>query len=126
MPASLLPTPLSARQIVSGPVAVSVVNVIDGDSFVADALVWPGMRLRYTVRVKGMDTPETRRPGCEAEERAGKAATRRVEALLRSGKVTLRNVEAGKYYGRVLAEVAIDGARRSDGDDDRRALCRPL
>ncbi|WP_210209465.1 hypothetical protein [Notoacmeibacter ruber] len=62
----LLPAAATAGDIVSGPVAASVVNVIDGDSFTADALVWPGMRLRYTVRVKGIDTPETRRAGCKA------------------------------------------------------------
>ncbi len=102
-----LPNSAVAGDIVSGPVAVSVVNVIDGDSFVADALVWPGMRLRYTVRVKGIDTPETRRPACKAEKIAGMAATRRAETLLRSGPVTLQNVEADKYFGRVLADIRI-------------------
>ncbi|MCP1199281.1 thermonuclease family protein [Notoacmeibacter sp. MSK16QG-6] len=101
----------TAGDIVSGPITVSVVNVIDGDSFVADALVWPGMRLRYTVRVKGMDTPETRRAGCEAEKQAGLAATRRAETLLRSAPITLIKVEADKYYGRVLADVRIGGGR---------------
>lgn len=105
-----LPNGAFAGEIVSGPVAASVVHVIDGDSFRADVLVWPGMRLRYTVRVKGMDTPETRRAGCDLEKAAGKAATRRAERLLRSGELTLHQIEADKYFGRVLADVRIDGS----------------
>ena len=101
--------PAKAGETVSGPVTASVVNVIDGDSFVADALVWPGMRFRFTIRIKGIDTPETRRSGCKVEKEAGLAATRRAETLLRSGKITLLSVEADKYYGRVLARVMIDG-----------------
>lgn len=104
--------PAMAADLVPGPVPVSVVRVIDGDSFVGDALVWPGMRLRYTIRIKGIDTPETSRAGCKAEARAGEVATRQAERLLRAGEISLRNVEADKYFGRVLADV-----RLGDGGD---------
>ena len=101
-----------------------VIEVLDGDTFVADALIWPGQRVR--VRIRGIDAPETR-AGCEAEKTAAARAQRLLSDLLIRQPVRIRNIGGGKYFGRVLADVAAlmlsrDAARAYKGGK-RRTFC---
>lgn len=57
-------TPVSAGELA---VPATVVSVYDGDTFTVEARPWPGMTLRTSVRVRGVDTPEIRGK-CQAEK----------------------------------------------------------
>ena len=100
-------TPVHAGryEAIAGPVDVRVIEVLDGDTFVADALIWPGQRVRVRVRIRGIDAPETQ-AGCEAEKTAAARAQRLLSDLLIRQPVRIRNIGGGKYFGRVLADVA--------------------
>lgn len=124
----------AAGETIAGPIPADVERVLDGDTFVAVAHVWPGHAVRVSVRIRGIDAPETR-SRCAAERDAARAARTMLGALLAQGRVSLVNVGGGKYYGRVLADVvAADGreaarvlldgglARPYDGGK-RRAYC---
>lgn len=106
------------------------VEARDGDTlaFAVDAL--PPALARVLVRVRGVDTPERRRPKCEWERRAGEAATAYTRAALKgAGAIALADPAWGKYGGRApvdgadLAETivrarhgrAYDGGRRARG-----------
>lgn len=98
--------PASASELVDGPVKARVLRVIDGDTFEAEALVWPGHRVRVAVRIRGIDAPELR-SRCRAEKRAAMQAKAALERLIEGRQVVLSHVGGGKYYGRVLADAAI-------------------
>lgn len=98
--------PASASELVDGPVKARVLRVIDGDTFEAEALVWPGHRVRVAVRIRGIDAPELR-SRCRAEKRAAMQAKAALERLMEGRQVVLSHVGGGKYYGRVLADAAI-------------------
>lgn len=88
-----------------GPVEARVVEILDGDTFVAEAVVWPGHIVRVNVRIRGIDAPEMK-ARCPAERRAAEKARQALAALLRDGMAVVSNVAGAKYYGRVLADVA--------------------
>lgn len=87
-----------------GPVEASVVTVLDGDTFLADAHVWPGQSVRVNIRIRGIDAPEMK-SRCLAERSAALEARAVLSDLLGGGKVTISNIGGAKYYGRVLADV---------------------
>jgi endonuclease YncB( thermonuclease family) len=98
------------RDEVSGPVAATVVRVIDGDTFVAEAHVWPGETVLVSVRIRGIDAPELH-SRCPRERVAAAEARDALAGLLDGQAVTISNIGGGKYYGRVLADVDTgDGA----------------
>ena len=99
------------RETIAGPVEARVLKVIDGDTFLAEAHVWPGQTITINVRVRGVDAPEMR-SRCRAEKTAALRARAALSHLLRSGHVSISAVSGGKYYGRVLADV-----RSSEGID---------
>lgn len=108
-----LPAP-AAEPPVPGPVEARVLRVIDGDSFVAEARVWPGHTVTVNVRIRGIDAPELR-SRCKAEREAAATARAALEALLGGGAVGMTNIVGGKYYGRVVADVtAVDGGAVAD------------
>ena len=90
--------------------------VVDGDSFWIEG---------EKVRVADIDAPETHPPRCREEARLGKAATRRLQALLNEGPVTLaaegRDTDR---YGRKLRVVMRDGESLGDQLVDE-GLARP-
>lgn len=88
----------------AGPVEASVVHVLDGDTFVADAFVWPGQTIRVNVRIRGIDAPEMK-SRCAGEHLAAEKAREALAALLGDGGVSISNIAGAKYYGRVLADV---------------------
>jgi micrococcal nuclease len=94
-----------------GPIAATVIEVVDGDTVVVRARIWLDQSLEIRVRLLGIDTPE-RRGRCP-EERAGAAAAERLVRDLTLGrKVQLRDIRHDKYGGRVLARVEL-----TDGTD---------
>lgn len=97
----------SVRMIV-GPVLAHVVRVRDGDSVDVMAQVWPGTQISVSVRLAGIDAPELR-ARCGREKRMALAARDRLVVLLSDGPVHLEAVRGGKYFGRVLARVLVDG-----------------
>lgn len=76
--------------------------VVDGDTF------WMhGER----IRIADIDAPETHPPRCAREARLGKAATRRLRALLSAGPVSLDRADRDTdRYGRKLRIATRDGA----------------
>lgn len=105
----LAPVPGIAAEVIPGPVHAEVVSVYDGDTFTADAHPWPQITTRVSVRVNGVDTPEIRGK-CPAEKEKAKAARDFVKTTLKGANITLRNVKLGKYAGRVIADVFVNGA----------------
>ncbi|WP_245444835.1 thermonuclease family protein [Pseudaminobacter soli (ex Li et al. 2025)] len=110
LPASLLAAsglgmmPALAGKDFAGPVAASVVEVLDGDTFVADAHVWPGQTIRMNIRIRGIDAPEMK-SRCATEHSAALEARDVLAELLQGGEVSISNIGSAKYYGRVLADV---------------------
>lgn len=82
-----------------------VVEVVDGDTVV----VTTGDAVRLTVRLLGVDTPETKKPGVPVQC-FGPEASRYTHARLEGREVTLTfDVERHDKYGRTLAAVSVDG-----------------
>jgi endonuclease YncB( thermonuclease family) len=113
-------------------VPAEVVRVIDGDTVEVRARIWPGHIVETRVRLRGVDTPETRRPDCEAERTAGQAATAFTEDWLAASLlmtdasldsdaspalINLHEIDLGSFAGRVVARI-----RRADGEDLSEAL----
>jgi len=97
--------PVAAAETFPGPVEARVLRVIDGDTFVAEALVWPGHSVRVAVRIRGIDAPEIR-SRCPAEKKAARRSRAALSRLIGEGPVSISAIGGGKYYGRVLADVA--------------------
>jgi endonuclease YncB( thermonuclease family) len=117
-----------AAEPLPGPVPAEVVRVIDGDTVEVRARIWPGQFVETRVRLRGVDTPETRRPQCEAERTAGHAAAAFTEAWVAgpadadvdagaAPAFSLYEVDLGSFAGRVVARLG-----RSDGADLSDAL----
>ena len=90
-----------------------VVRVVDGDTVKVDAGAdLPPELASLSVRLRGVDTPEKgRRAKCEAERRAGLAAAAFTEAAVSgAGTVVVRDPSWGKWGGRVIADLVLDGA----------------
>ena len=90
-------------------VSAHVVEVVDGDTIKVEASVWPGLIWQGSVRVRGVDTPETR--GRCQEERDMALDARDFVRELVGEKVILLEVEKGKYAGRVVVSVRLDDGR---------------
>ena len=87
-----------------------VVRVIDGDTIVVEARPWPSIAVRTSVRLAGLDTPELR-GACEDERARARAARVAVEAILAPAQsVALVGPVHGRFAGRVVARVLVDGA----------------
>jgi endonuclease YncB( thermonuclease family) len=97
---------LQGADRIAGPVAADVVEVIDGDTIAVRAHIWPGHIVETRVRLDGVDTPETRRPDCEAEREAGHQAAAFTRVWLSERpSVTLHEVRLGSFAGRVIADM---------------------
>lgn len=107
-----------------GPVEATVLNVLDGDTFAAEAHVWPGQAVRINIRIRGIDAPEMK-SRCEAERDAALQARDALAELVGGGAILISNIGGAKYYGRVLADVETpDGDLVADTLLER-ALVRP-
>jgi endonuclease YncB( thermonuclease family) len=85
--------------------AVDVLYTVDGDTFDARVILWPGLELKTRVRLRGIDAPE-RHASCETELRKAEVSTRALRAVLGEGSVAIYNIGPDKYGGRVVADVA--------------------
>ena len=95
----------AAGDWVSGPIAVEVLNIHDGDSFTVLAHMWPEQYIRTHVRLAGVDTPEMN-GRCDREKILARQARGVAEKFLsQGGGITIRNVKLDKYAGRVDADV---------------------
>lgn len=111
--AAALPAPPPGRY---GPYPAEVLRVIDGDTLEVRVSTWPGQQVVTKVRLRGIDTPE-RRSRCSAERALSERATHALQSLVGRGPVTLNGIGPDKYFGRVVADVAL-----SDGGDAGAAL----
>ncbi len=97
----------SRTTVFPGPYAAELVKVVDGDTLDMRVAIWPGLVAEYAVRVRGIDAPETYRPGCEEEREAGKRAADAVRLLYApETEIRLSEVSYDPFYGRVVATVA--------------------
>jgi len=92
---------------VIGVFAALVLSVTDGDTFRARIPVWDNVEVVTAVRIRGIDTPEIKGK-CPAEKAAALEAKARLAQLL-NGQVQLLHVEPDKYFGRVDADVTVNG-----------------
>lgn len=98
-----------AAGVQAGPVEALVTKVIDGDSFKADAIVWPGTTVSVSIRIRGIDAPELR-ARCGYERHLARLALKKLGQNVLAGKpLQLINIGGDKYYGRVLADVRLAG-----------------
>ena len=83
-----------------------LIRVIDGDTI--EAMVDLGFHTwrKVTVRLYGINTPETRTRDLEEKER-GLAAKKRLTELLKDGKFMLESHGIGKY-GRCLGIIYVE------------------
>ena len=89
-----------------------VVKVIDGDTVRVDASAdLPPELAMLDVRIRGVDAPERgRRAKCAAERAAGAAGKAFVERVLaEADSVIVRHPRWGKWGGRVVADMIVDG-----------------
>ena len=96
----------------------AVVRVYDGDTLSAvDVELWPGLHVRSSIRLRGVDTPELRGAKCEEERTLGYRARDfvRERVAAADGWVLISRPEHGLYAGRVVADVTAHG--RSLADD---------
>ncbi len=99
-----------AAEHIAGPVPAAVERVIDGDTLVVSAHIWPGLAMRTNVRVRGIDTPEVHRPKCASEKEMGLQATGTLNMLV-GDEVVLTDIANDKYGGRVDAVVTTADGR---------------
>tara|TARA_R110002049_G_scaffold309107_1_gene517125 strand:+ start:136883 stop:137350 length:468 start_codon:yes stop_codon:yes gene_type:complete len=108
----------------------------DGDTIYVAIPGLPGEIANMSVRVRGVDTPEIRGK-CESEKNLAKQARDYARNRLKSAKsVEFCEPEWGRYGGRVVASVRIDGspldvelisnglARAYDGKTKRQPWCQ--
>ena len=108
---------LLALALVAGPAnaadyAWPVVRVIDGDTVAVDASAdMPPELADVKVRLKDVDTPEKGgRAKCPDERDAGQTATAFTErAVAEALAIVVRDPKWGKWGGRVVADLVLDG-----------------
>lgn len=90
---------------------------VDGDTFKVDAREIKDelLKLNYSIRIKGIDTPEKGwRAKCKKEAILGEMASEFTKKALKEAEakklpIAINNVEHDKYGGRLLADVYING-----------------
>lgn len=106
---------------------VRVLTVKDGDTFEIDSRGWsPFPNLSWSVRVRGIDTPE-KRSKCAAEKAAAMRAKDFTQALMRryQNRVWLQAVAHDKYGGRFDAVVVFQNGQSLGDILIKAGLARP-
>ncbi len=84
----------------------TVERIIDGDTLEVKINIWPGIAGNFSIRVRGVQAPEIKRPDCDEEYKWGMKAKSKVEQLYSVGsKVRIQKVKVG-LYGRYVADVS--------------------
>ena len=96
-----------------GPYDAQLVRVVDGDTIDLGVELWPGLVQRVKIRLAGINTPE-KRTRLLCEKTAGIAATKFTQVFVESGSITVDGVRNGKFAGRVLGNVFVDGKSLAD------------
>jgi len=92
-----------------GPYEADVIRVIDGDTVVVAAHVWPGLTQTISLRLDGVNTPEKRRAP-ECEKILGRKATAFTTSFIGSAQtVRITGVHLGKFAGRALGKIEVPG-----------------
>jgi micrococcal nuclease len=99
-----------AAETLPGPYRAEVERVVDGDTLAVRVAVWLGLEVSVRIRIRGIDAPELR-ARCPQEREMAEAAAAHLAALVGEGPVALTNIAGGKFYGRVIADVASAEAR---------------
>ena len=101
-------SPVGAQdQRFDGPYFGEVIEIVDGDNFVARVEIWPTISATVSVRLRGFDAPELFRPACENEAYQARLALSAMQEVLPIGQqVVLFNVEEDSFSGRVVADVS--------------------
>ena len=89
-----------------------VTRVIDGDTVAVDASADMPLELSdLKVRLRGVDTPEKGgRAKCDEERASGQSATAFTEAAIAGATtIVVRDLTWGKWGGRVVADLMLDG-----------------
>ena len=121
----LLAVLLSTTASAYGPYNAQLVRVVDGDTIELGVELWPGLIQRVNIRLDGINTPEKRintkkikgqgkRERAICEKIAGVAATEFTQAFVEKGSITVDDVRSGKFAGRVLGNVFVDGNSLAD------------
>lgn len=105
---SILPITTAQAGKEYGPYSAQVERIIDGDTFTATTHIWPRLNAQAYIRLDGIDAPELHGK-CTAEKNHARAAREYLRGLISGKTVTLKNVFQGKYAGRVIATVMLDG-----------------
>lgn len=85
-----------------------LLSVYDGDTFTVQVPVWHDLTLTTEIRLRGIDTPEIR-GDCEREKQLAAQAETFTNTFLTQGPLELTNIGRDKYYGRVVANVTVNG-----------------
>ena len=102
--ALLIPSPAGAADY-----AASVLRVIDGDTLELSVEVWPDVAVKSTLRLSGVNTPESRGAVSACEKAAGLAAKKFTEQFVEAGSAQL-SVKGKDKYGRVLGSLSVGGS----------------
>lgn len=100
-------------EVIAGPVLASVISCYDGDTCKMMAMPWPDVFFGTSVRIDGVDTPEIKGK-CQAEKDLAIKARDFVRERIAGREVHLTDIHQGKYAGRVVATVWVDGEKLSD------------
>ena len=109
-----------AAEALAGPVSAVVERVVDGDTVDVRARIWLGQNLTVSVRIEGVDAPETR-SDCADERRLAIDARDFLTRRLLNREITLLRVVYDKFGGRVRAETS-----DTDGDIGQALLAAGL
>lgn len=96
----------------------------DGDTIYVEIPGLPGEISHMSVRVRGIDTPEIRGKCASEKKRTYQARDYTRQNLKSAKRVEFCEPEGGRYGGRVVASVRIDG-KAMEHDMIRRGLARP-
>ncbi len=103
----------SNKQILDGPFAFELVEVVDGDTFRARVTIWLGQTVEVKIRLAGIDTPEIN-GRCAAAKKRARQAKAFTKDWLRKNPSVLRRVRYDAFPGRVLATVHKQAGKNSD------------
>ena len=93
--------------------------MVDGDTFEARVFLWPDLESVVSIRIAGIEAPETNARYCAGEIWFGQLATAELQQELPVGqRIILSNVELGAFAGRVVADVERDNPQRDSSIAD--------